>query len=57
MTVVELQAKLAELEGKTDGPSIKIRNELVAELAKHGIRPQAGPGIHEHFIANVRGPR
>jgi hypothetical protein len=49
-----LQAKLAELAGKTDGESVKMRNELILELAKHGVRPQPGPGVHEHFIANVR---
>jgi hypothetical protein len=54
MTYAEAKAEIDELDGKTDPPSIKRRNELMLALTGFGFKPPTGPGVHEHFIADVR---
>ena len=54
MKLAEAQAEYKDLEGKTDPESIKRRNELMLALTAFGFKPPTAPGVHEHFIADVR---
>ena len=54
MTYAEAKRELDDLADKTDGASVKRRNELMLALTGFGFRPPTAPGVHEHFIADVR---